>query len=141
MGKHCLLCAAVARKHKAKEEKKAKCASVAQTGIDAIVNLAKKAMSLQIKCQCTYRQWIFAFRGPCYGWYPAGPLHAPWLHSPEKPCFEPDADITKSRILTLSQVKKCMKKRERMLKARSRATSLQTVEDALALMKITSNVC
>lgn len=141
MGKHCLLCAAVSRKNKAKEKKKAKCASVAQTGIDAIVNMARQALSLKSKCNCRYQQWVYSFRGVCVGWYPAGPLHAPWLCSPEKPEFEPDTDITKSRILTLSQVKKCMKKRERMLKARSRATSLQTVEDALALMKITSNVC
>lgn len=141
MSKHCLLCATIAGKYEAKKKKKAKCASVAQTATGALVNMARQALSLRIKCQCTHRQWIFAFRGPCYGWYPAGPLHAPWLHSPEKPCFEPDADITKSRVLTLSHVKKCMKKRERMLKARSRATSLQTLEDALALMKITRKVC
>ena len=38
----------------------------------------------------------------------------------------------------LPQVKKCLKRRERMLKARSRSTSLQTLEQALAFMKLTS---
>tara|TARA_B100001758_G_scaffold238531_1_gene241832 strand:- start:1337 stop:1762 length:426 start_codon:yes stop_codon:yes gene_type:complete len=140
MGKYCLLCAAVARKNEAKEKKKAKCASVARTAAGAIVNMVKKALSFRTQCQCTHRQWIFCFRGIYHGWFRVGPYNTPWLHCQKKPDFEPDADITKSRVLTLSQVKKCMKKRERMLKARSRATSLETIEDALALMKITSKV-
>lgn len=141
MAKHCVLCAAIARKHKAKERKTAKCASVAQIAAGAIVNVVKKALSLHTQCQCSHRQWVFCFRGVCHGWFRVGPYNAPWLHCQKEPDFEPDADITKSRVLTLSQVKKCMKRRERMLKARSRATSLETIEDALALMKITSNVC
>ena len=137
MGRHCLLCATIARKREAKN-KKAKCASLAQNAAGAIVNMAKKALSLHTQCQCNHRQWIFCFRGVCHGWFPVGPFHAPWLHSSEKPAFEPDADITKSRVLTLPQVKKCLKRRERMLKARSRSTSLQTLEQALAFMKLTS---